>query len=201
MQAEGASEARFALESGRAAELAGIIEPVLDGLGFRLVRVQITGGAAAAVLQIMAERPDGTMSIDDCETISRQLSPVLDVADPIASNYRLEISSPGIDRPLVRPTDFEVWAGHEAKVELKELIDGRRRFRGIIEGFENGEALIEIEVEPRGRCVIGLPFGLIAEAKLVLTDDLVRESLRSGKKKERGALTDGSVAPDVTEDK
>lgn len=191
--------ARFARESGRAAELAAIIEPVIEDLGFRLVRVHVTGGSAAT-LQIMAERPDGTFSIDDCEAISKQLSPVLDVADPIAGAYRLEVSSPGIDRPLVRPSDFEVWAGHEVKVEVKELIDGRRRFRGIIEGFENGEARLIVELDQQGKVVIGLPIELISEAKLVLTDDLIRESLRRAKKKDRGAITDGSVAPDGMED-
>jgi ribosome maturation factor RimP len=191
---------RFARETGRAAELAAVIEPVLESLGFRLVRVHVTGGAAA-VLQIMAERPDGSMSIEDCETISKQLSPVLDVADPIAGAYRLEVSSPGIDRPLVRPTDFETWAGHEARIELKELIDGRRRFRGMIEGFENGEARVVVDLEQQGQVVIGLPVDLIAEAKLVLTDELIRESLRRAKKKGKGALTDGSVAPDDMEEK
>lgn len=191
-----AAEARFVHETGRAAELAALIEPVLDGLGFRLVRVQLSGGQAAATLQVMAERSDGSMSIEDCEAVSRQLSPVLDVADPIAGAYRLEISSPGIDRPLVRPSDFETWAGYEARIEMKELIDGRRRFRGTIEGYEDGEARIEVDLEPQGKVVIGLPVGLIAESKLVLSDDLVRESLRRAKKS-KGRLTDGSAAPAI----
>jgi ribosome maturation factor RimP len=194
-----APDRRFAHESGRAAELAAIIEPVIEGMGFRLVRVHVTGGDAAT-LQVMAERPDGTISIDDCEAISKQLSPVLDVADPIAGAYRLEVSSPGIDRPLVRPSDFEVWAGHEARIEVKELIDGRRRFRGVIEGFEGGEARLIVELDQKGKVVIGLPIDLIAEAKLVLTDELIRESLRRAKRKTKGALTDGSVAPDEMED-
>ena len=189
---------RFARESGRAAELADMIEPALEGLGFRLVRVYVTGGPAAT-LQIMAERPDGTISIDDCEVISKQLSPVLDVADALPTAYRLEVSSPGIDRPLVRPSDFEAWAGQVVKIELKELVDGRRRFRGTIEGYEDGEARIEIEIEGQGETVIGLPIGLIAEAKLVLTDELIRESLRRAKKKDKGGLTDGSVAPEDIE--
>jgi len=197
---EGASDTRFIHETGRAAELAAIVEPVLEGLGFRLVRVQVSGGSDTMVLQVMAERPDGSLTIDDCEAISRQLSPVLDVADPIAGTYRLEISSPGIDRPLVRPSDFELWAGYEAKVETKELIDGRRRFRGMVEGFEDGEARLEVELDQKGRIVIGLPLDLIAEAKLVLTDDLIRESLRRAKQKGKAALSDGSLAPDVKED-
>jgi ribosome maturation factor RimP len=190
---------RFARETGRAAELASIIEPVLESMGFRLVRVHVTGGTAAT-LQIMAERPDGSMSIDDCETISKQLSPVLDVADALPGAYRLEVSSPGIDRPLVRPSDFEAWAGQLVKIELKELIDGRRRFRGTIEGYEDGEARVEIEMEGQEPAVIGLPIGLIEEAKLVLTDELIRESLRRAKKKGKGGLTDGSVAPDDLEE-
>ena len=197
---EAQENVRFARETGRAAELAAIIEPVIEGLGFRLVRVHVTGGDSAT-LQVMAERPDGTMVIEDCETISKQLSPVLDVADPIAGAYRLEVSSPGIDRLLVRPKDFETWAGHEVKIEVKELIDGRRRFRGIIEGFESGEARLVVNLDDKGKVVIGLPIDLIAEAKLVLTDDLIRESLRRAKKKkDKGALTDGSVAPDGMED-
>lgn len=190
---------RFARETGRAAELASIIEPVLESMGFRLVRVHVTGGTAAT-LQIMAERPDGSMSIDDCETISKQLSPVLDVADALPGAYRLEVSSPGIDRPLVRPSDFEAWAGQLVKIELKELIDGRRRFRGTIEGYEDGEARVEIEMEGQEPVVIGLPIGLIEEAKLVLTDELIRESLRRAKKKGKGGLTDGSVAPEDLEE-
>lgn len=189
---------RFVRESGHAAALAAIIEPVIESLGFRLVRVQVSG-RDTAVLQVMAERPDGTMAIEDCETISKQLSPVLDVADPISGAYRLEVSSPGIDRPLVRPADFEDWAGYEARIELKEMIDGRRRFRGVIEGFADGEARLEVELDQKGQLVIGLPLPLIAEAKLVLTDELIRESLRRSKKGEGGAWSDGSLAPDVVE--
>lgn len=198
LEASKAPTERFARETGRAAELAAIIEPVIEDMGFRLVRVHVTGGTAAT-LQIMAERPDGSMTIDDCEAISKQLSPVLDVADALPDAYRLEISSPGIDRPLVRPSDFEAWAGQLVKIELKELIDGRRRFRGTIEGYDDGEARIEIEVEGQGHVLIGLPIGLIDEAKLVLTDELIRESLRRAKKKSKGGLTDGSVAPDDLE--
>jgi ribosome maturation factor RimP len=168
-----------------AAKVADVVEPALIDRGFRLVRVAISGRDGKTV-QVMAERPDGTMSIEDCEEISRDISPLLDVHDPIAGSYRLEVSSPGIDRPLVRPTDFEDWAGHEAKVELKEPIDGRKRFSGTLEGFEGGEVLIAVDLgqsgEQTGLAVIGLPVGLIAEAKLVLTDDLIREALRRAKK-------------------
>lgn len=175
-------QARFIKESGAAAEIATLAEPVLESLGFRLVLVRITGGQGP-VVEIMAERPDGSMSIEDCKTVSHNLSPVLDVHDPLPTSYRLQISSPGIDRPLVRPSDFDQWAGYEAKIETKELIDGRRRFRGLLEGFEDGEVRIEVDLgKETGIQVIGLPLSLVAEAKLVLTDVLVRESLRRAKK-------------------
>jgi ribosome maturation factor RimP len=122
------------------------------------------------------------MTIEDCEAVSREISALLDVHDPVAGAYRLEVSSPGIDRPLVRASDFEDWAGHEAKIELKEPIDGRRRFRGTLEGFEDGEIRVEVDLDDAGRQVIGLPIGLVAEAKLVLTDELIREALRRAKK-------------------
>ncbi len=144
--------------------------------------VRIIGGQGP-IIEIMAERPDGTMSIEDCRIVSQSLSPVLDVHDPMPqSSYRLQISSPGIDRPLVRPSDFDQWAGYEAKIEMKELISGRRRFRGVLEGFEAGEARLEMELPDAGQQVLGLPIALIAEAKLVLTDELVRESLRRAKR-------------------
>jgi ribosome maturation factor RimP len=190
-----APSARFIREKGRASELAALIEPVLEDLGFRLVRLVVSGREVPNV-QIMAERPDGTINIDDCETISKQVSPILDVADPIEGAYRLEVSSPGIDRPLVRPSDFEDWSGYEAKVELSEAIDGRKRFRGRLEGYEDGEARLEVELDQVGRTVIGLPLALIAEARLVLTDDLIREALRRSKAKTKGALSDGAEAPD-----
>lgn len=158
-----------------------VVEPVLEELGFRLVRVKVSGRDGGTV-QIMAERPSGEMTVDDCATISRRLSPVLDAYDPMPGQYRLEISSPGIDRPLVRPSDFALWAGHEAKVELKELVDGRKRFRGVIEGVEKGEARLRIELEGKTEPVtIGLPFSLISEAKLVADMDGFKADL-SGKK-------------------
>jgi ribosome maturation factor RimP len=133
-----ADEPRLITEPGRAARVAALAEPVLAGLGYRLVRVRISG-AAGCTVQIMAERPDGTMAIEDCEAASRALSPVLDVADPIESAYQLEISSPGIDRPLVRHSDFDRYAGHVAQVEMTVPVYGRRRFRGLLLGTE-GEA-------------------------------------------------------------
>lgn len=184
------SDARFIGETGLAGQIATMVEPVLADLGFRLVRVVVSGRNGSTV-QIMAERPDGTITVEECAEISRRLSPVLDVHDPIRGPYTLEVSSPGIDRPLVRPSDFEAWAGHEAKIELKEPISGRRRFRGTLEGRQGDEVRIEVDLEQLGRQVLGLPIGLIGEARLVLTDELVREALRRAKKsvKEQAAAT------------
>jgi ribosome maturation factor RimP len=176
-----ASDARFVGETGLAAEIAGLAEPVLADLGFRLVRVVVSGRNGATV-QIMAERPEGTITVEECAEISRRLSPVLDVRDPMKGQYTLEVSSPGIDRPLVRPSDFDAWAGYEAKIEMKELISGRKRFRGVLEGIEGEEVRIEVELDQLGRQIVGLPLGLIGEARLVLTDELIRETLRRTKK-------------------
>lgn len=182
---DGADSARFIRETGIAAEIASIAEPVLEGLGFRLVRIVISGQDGQTV-QIMAERPDGTMSIDDCETISRDVSPLLDTFDPISGAYRLEVSSPGIDRPLVRPSDFEDWQGFEARVELKEAVSGRKRWRGTLEGFEDAEVRMICEIEgPDGKAtpqVVGFPVAMVADAKLMLTDELIRDALRRDKK-------------------
>jgi ribosome maturation factor RimP len=173
---------RFARETGPARAIAELAEPVIEELGFRLVRVKVSGRDGGTV-QIMAERPKGEMTIEDCAQISRRLSPLLDAHDPMPAQYRLEVSSPGIDRPLVRPSDFALWAGHEAKVELKELVDGRKRFRGIIEGVSGGEARLKIELEGEPEpVVIGLPFSLIGEAKLVAGKDTIRADL-AGKKR------------------
>jgi ribosome maturation factor RimP len=190
---EVASSDRFFHETGPAADLAGLIEPVLESLGFRLVRVEISGRDGKTV-QVMAERPDGSITIDDCEAISRALSPLLDVHDVVSDSYRLEISSPGIDRPLVRASDFVEWAGSEAKIEVKMPIDGRRRFRGRLEGFEDGEVLIEADLGEEGRKVIGLALALVASARLVLTDELVREALSRAKAKGKDHLGDGAEA-------
>ncbi len=193
MAGDGSSstKTRFIRENGLALAIADLVEPSLIDMGFRLVRVQIMGRDDAQTVQVMAERPDGTIAIEDCETISRQLSPLLDAFDPIPGAYRLEVSSPGIDRPLVRASDFEDWAGHEAKIELKQLLDGRRRFRGILEGFEDGEVRIEVDLDQIGRQVLGLPVELIESARLVLSDELIRESLRRAK---RPDAADGNEA-------
>lgn len=179
-----AGGARFCVEHGVAGDVGRIAEPVLEGLGYRLVRVKISGGGDdGQIVQIMAERPDGSMTIEDCETVSRDLSAVFDTVDPIKSAYRLEVSSPGIDRPLVRPSDFEDWSGHEARIELKEPVSGRKRWRGEIEGLVDGEARLVCEIEGLGLQTVGFPVSMIAEAKLVLTDELVREALRAAKGK------------------
>ena len=175
------ADRRFARETGAERTVADLAEPVLEELGFRLVRVKVSARDGGTV-QIMAERPDGQMSVDDCASISRRLSPVLDAYDPMPGRYRLEVSSPGIDRPLVRPSDFANFAGHEAKVELKELFDGRKRFRGVIEGVAKDEARLKIELAGQAEpVVIGLPFSLISEAKLVTDMQNLKADL-SGKK-------------------
>ena len=191
---DGALGDRFIVESGAAARVAELIEPALSGSGFRLVRVAVSG-REGKTLQIMAERPDGTLTIADCEAISKEISPLLDVHDPIAGSYHLEVSSPGIDRPLVRPSDFEVWSGYEAKIEVKQPIDGRKRFRGMLEGFEDGEVRIEVDLGEAGRNIIGIPMALIGEARLMLTDELIREALRRAKNSNE--LSDGAEAPET----
>jgi ribosome maturation factor RimP len=155
--------------------LAAIVEPTIQGLGFELVRLRLMGGKRA-VLQIMAERPEGGIEVDDCARISRAVSAVLDVEDPIASEYVLEVSSPGIDRPLTRLKDFETWEGYEARLETAEAIDGRKRFKGVLQGVEDGEVLVGID-----EGTIGLKFEMLDDAKLVLTDALVAESLAGRK--------------------
>jgi ribosome maturation factor RimP len=155
--------------------IAEIIRPTVEDMGFDLVRVRVMGGKGVT-LQIMAERPDGHMEIDDCAALSRELSVLLDVEDPIDREYTLEVSSPGIDRPLTRLQDFDTYAGHEAKLETAEMIDGRKRFKGVLLGLEDGR--IKMRVEGLGD--VALDFDDLADAKLVLTDALIEESLRRG---------------------
>lgn len=155
--------------------LADIVRPTIESLGFELVRIRLMGGRRI-LLQIMAERPDGGIEVDDCAAISRAVSAVLDVEDPISGEYTLEVSSPGIDRPLTRLKDFERWEGYEARLETSELIEGRKRFKGILAGVEGSEVLVEI---PEG--TIGLDFDWLTDAKLVLTDELIAESLAGRK--------------------
>ncbi|MEL6550736.1 MAG: ribosome maturation factor RimP [Pseudomonadota bacterium] len=156
-----------------------IIEPTIEGMGFELVRVRLQGGKAP-ILQIMAQKPDGTIEVDDCGDISTAVSAVMDVEDPILDAYTLEVSSPGIDRPLTRLKDFDLWDGYVAKIETEELIDGRRRFKGVLAGTEEDEILIEIE-EAGEAVTIGLHFDWLADAKLVLTDELIRDVLKGRK--------------------
>jgi ribosome maturation factor RimP len=192
---ESGAERRLIVEPGLAARVAAIVEPVLEGLGYRLVRVRVSGLDGCTV-QVMAERPDGTMTIDDCEACSRALSPVLDVADPVDRAYRLELSSPGLDRPLVRRSDFERYAGNTVKIEMTVGVDGRKRFRGQLLGVEGDAARIRRDDAPAGESPDALlPIEDMAEAKLVLTDALIAESLRRGKQAERQALNDNDNTP------
>jgi ribosome maturation factor RimP len=187
MDADLLAEPRLIVEPGVAARVSAIAGPVLAGMGYRLVRIRISGEAGCTV-QIMAERPDGTMLIDDCEAVSRALSPVLDVADPIDRAYRLEISSPGIDRPLVRKSDFERYAGHIAKIETAMPFQGRKRFRGVLVGTEGDAARIRRDDAAEGEdAEVLLPIEEMSEAKLVLTDELVTEALRREKSAKRAA--------------
>ncbi|MFD0982177.1 ribosome maturation factor RimP [Tropicimonas aquimaris] len=159
--------------------LAEILTPVIEGMGYELVRIRLMSGKTKT-LQIMAEKSEGGIEVDDCAEISTAVSAVMDVEDPIEDNYTLEVSSPGIDRPLTRLKDFETWEGYEAKIETHEMIDGRRRFKGVLQGVEDGEVLIEIDQEG-GAVVIGLQFDWLSDAKLVLTDELIREMLNQRK--------------------
>ncbi len=175
---EGLKEARIVVETGLEARVAHVVAPVIEGLGYRLVRVKISGRDGTTV-QVMAERPDGTMAIEDCEEISRNLSPVLDVDDPMDRPYHLEVSSPGMDRPLVRRSDFIRAIGHDAKVELAVPLNGRKRFEGTIAGVNDS---LRLTVASEGETEVSLPLGDIGEAKLVLTEALVRQALSAEKK-------------------
>src|SRR5450759_809397 len=181
------TEPRLIVEPGLPARVATIAEPMIESLGYRLVRVKVSASEGCTV-QIMAERPDGSMKVEDCETISRALSPVLDVADPIERAYRLEISSPGIDRPLVRKSDFDRYAGHLVKIEMEIPVNGRKRFRGQLAGTEGNAARIRRDDTEAGEeADVLLPIEEMSEAKLVLTDDLVTEALRREKAAKREA--------------
>jgi len=182
---DAAAEPRLIVEPGLSARVAAVVEPVLEGLGYRLVRVRVSG-ADGCTVQVMAERPDGSMTIDDCETASRALSPMLDVADLVDRAYRLELSSPGLDRPLVRRSDFDRYAGNLVKIEMAVAIDGRKRFRGQLLGTEGQAARVQRDDAPAGEPAdVLLPIEEMAEARLVLTDALIAESLRRGKRAER----------------
>ena len=156
-------------------KLAEIVQPAIEGLGYELVRIRMMGGKSKT-LQIMAERPEGGIEVDDCARISTAVSAILDVEDPFEDPYALEVSSPGIDRPLTRFKDFDMWNGYEAKIETEELVDGRRRFKGVLAGTNDDEVLITID-----EGTIGLKFDWLSDAKLVLTDELITEMLRQRK--------------------
>lgn len=186
------SDDRIIRESGIDARIAIIVEPVLRGMGFRLVRVRLSG-QHGLTLQIMAEREDGTMTVEDCEEVSRAVSPALDVDDPIEKAYHLEVSSPGIDRPLVRISDFVTWTGHLVKLETSVLVADRKRFKGKIAEADAAGILLERDKAAYGEGpTVRIPYDTIAEAHLVLTDDLIREALskdnraRKEAKKHRG---------------
>jgi ribosome maturation factor RimP len=196
------TEPRRIVEPGLSARVASIAEPVIEQLGYRLVRVKVSS-ADGCTVQIMAERPDGTMAVEDCETVSRALSPVFDVNDPINKAYRLEISSPGIDRPLVRKSDFDRYAGHMVKIETEIPIDGRKRFRGLLIATEGDAARIRLDhkadtkkddkksddTEADDGAEFLLPIGEMSDARLVLTDELVTQALRREKAAKRQART------------
>jgi ribosome maturation factor RimP len=176
--------------------LAGIVGPVIEDLGFELVRIRLMGGETKT-LQIMAERPEGGIEVDQCAAISNAVSAVLDVEDPILDAYNLEVSSPGIDRPLTRLKDFDTFEGYDAKLETSELIDGQRRFRGILAGVEGDDVLINIQ-QGADEVTVGLNIDWLTDAKLVMTDELIREMLRQ--RKAAGALNETAFDEIETED-
>ncbi|MGB1063567.1 MAG: ribosome maturation factor RimP [Paracoccaceae bacterium] len=157
-------------------KLAELLNPILEDLGFEMVRVRLSNGNPST-LQIMADRLDGQIGVDELAEINTSVGTVLDVEDPIPENYTLEISSPGIDRPLTRKKDFDSFQGFEVKVETTELIDGRRRFRGVLAGLNNDEVLINLE-----EGTIGLKFTWLSDARLVLSDDLIKKMLKKNAK-------------------
>jgi ribosome maturation factor RimP len=185
--ASSATEPRLIVEPGLPARVAAIAEPVIESLGYRLVRVKVSASEGCTV-QIMAEQPDGSMSVEDCEAVSRALSPVLDVSDPVDRAYRLEVSSPGIDRPLVRKSDFERFTGHLVKIEMEIPVDGRKRFRGLLAGTQGAAARLCRDDAGEGEeAEVLLSIEEMSEAKLVLTDELVTQALRREKAAKRDA--------------
>jgi ribosome maturation factor RimP len=175
-------EPRLIVETGLDRRVADIIEPTIEQIGYQLVRVRLSA-QNGATLQIMCERPDGTMTVEDCETVSMAVSPVLDVEDPIDKAYHLEVSSPGIDRPMVRKSDFSRWTGHLLKCETSILVESRKRFRGkIVAADENGFTLERDQPAAGEEPTVVIPFTALAEGRLILTDDLIRDALAADKK-------------------
>ena len=175
--------------------MAEILTPVIEGMGFEVVRIRLMGGMTKT-LQVMVERPDGGIEVDECAKISTAISAVLDVEDPLEDAYALEVSSPGIDRPLTRLKDFETWEGYEARLETTEMIDGRRRFKGVLAGVEGDEVLINLE-DGGETLTVGLHFDWLSDAKLILTDELIREMLRARK---AAGIIDDSQFDEIEED-
>ncbi|MBB3952224.1 ribosome maturation factor RimP [Aureimonas jatrophae] len=199
VQAQTEPEKRLIVEQGLEARVAAVVEPVIEQLGYRLVRVRVSA-MNGTTLQIMAERPDGTMTVEDCETISRGLSPVLDVDDPMDRAYHLEISSPGIDRPLVRRGDFQSWAGHLLKLETNRLLSGRKRFRGRVTAVEGDTIhLARDGVAGDEEAVAEIPLDAVAEARLILTDELIQASLKADKlaRRARGQVVEDDAGEDA----
>ncbi|NKB83201.1 ribosome maturation factor RimP [Brucella grignonensis] len=194
------ADERIIRETGIDAKVANIVEPVINTLGFRLVRVRLSG-LNGQTLQIMAERPDGTMTVEDCELLSRTVAPVLDVEDPISGKYHLEISSPGIDRPMVRKSDFTDWAGHIAKVETSVVHEGRKKFRGriVVDEAASADSIVieSDQISYGNEPVVRIPFDLISDARLVLTDDLIRDALRKDKALREGRIPDDNLGDDL----
>ena len=157
--------------------LDALIAPAVEAAGYRLVRLRLMG-SKRKTLQVMAERPDGQMDVEDCATLSRTLSEVLETADPISEEYTLEVSSPGIDRPLTIEADFARFAGHEARIEMAHGVEGRRRFKGLLIGIDGHDVMVDVTSE-RGTERVRLPFPDIADAKLILTNRLIQESLKA----------------------
>ncbi|MES2905742.1 MAG: ribosome maturation factor RimP [Pseudomonadota bacterium] len=180
------SEPRLVTEDGAAARIAQLAAPVAEQLGFRLVRIRVTG----STLQIMAERSDGSFTIDDCEKLSRMLSPVLDAEDPITNAYNLEVSSPGIDRPLVRVSDFRNWIGFEIKIEFTQMIDGRKRARGVIQSAGENELQLKLD---DADALLNVPFSAISDAKLVMNDTLIAEAQKRAKQNSGANVADGAM--------
>ena len=180
--AENTNEPRLITETGLDRRVADIIEPVLVDMGFRLVRVRMSG-QNGLTLQVMTERNDGTMTVEDCEEVSKAISPVLDVEDPIDKAYHLEVSSPGIDRPMVRRSDFIRWQGHLVKCETSVMVDGRKRFRGKIVSVDEDGFRLERDQPAYGEeAAVAIPFTALSEARLILTDELIRDALTADKK-------------------
>ncbi|MEP2531607.1 ribosome maturation factor RimP [Shimia sp.] len=177
-------------------KLADIITPVIEDMGFELVRLRLMGGNTHT-LQIMAEQPGGGIEVDECAAISNAVSATLDVEDPLSDSYVLEVGSPGIDRPLTRLKDFETYEGYDAKIETNELIDGRKRFKGVLAGVEGQEVLINI-VDKGEPVTVGLQFDWLADAKLVLTDELIKEMLKA--RKDAGILNEDEFDDIETEE-